>query len=91
MDATKVDLIPRDTTLDAYRVQIEALRRLGPEGRLRLTLEKTDEFYESVRAKIRKLHPDYDEQQVALAVIGELHGQDLMAKVSEWLRNRSQS
>lgn len=81
MDATKVDLIPRDTTLEAYRVQIQALRRLGPEGRLRMMLNFCDFIHDIARSGIRQRHPEYSEEQVKMAFIRLLYGEEIFCKV----------
>lgn len=71
------DLIPRDTTLEAYRVQIEVLRRLGPQGRLRMMAALNRGLRRTIEAGIRRRHPDYNDQQVKLARIKLTVGQEV--------------
>ncbi|MCX6641059.1 MAG: hypothetical protein NTW14_11375 [bacterium] len=72
-----MELIPKDTTLEAYRYQIEVLRKLGPEGRLRMLFDLCDSLNEIVRSGIRLRHPDFDERQVGMAFIRLVHGEEI--------------
>ena len=74
-------LIPADTTPEAYRVQIEALRRLGPEGRSALTAALCRGLRRTVEAGIRQRHPDYDERKVKMALIRLTAGEDVFRKL----------
>jgi CHASE2 domain-containing sensor protein len=53
-----------DTSPDAARVQLEAQRRLGEDGRLRMALDMSLAARALAAAGIRENHPDWDEQQV---------------------------
>ena len=75
------DGIPRDTTPDAWRVQGEALRAMGIEGRARMTFELSDNLRRSVEAGVRHRHPEYDEDQVRLAGIRLRLGDELFGEV----------
>jgi hypothetical protein len=61
--------IPRDTTPEAFWAQIEALRRLGFEGRVNLTFRLCDNLRRVLADGVRHRHPDYTDDQVRLAVI----------------------
>jgi len=58
-----MNMIPADTTLEAVRKQFEILRRLGPEGRLRMAFEMSDNLRRIVEAGVRGRHPDYNEKK----------------------------
>ena len=73
--------LPRDTTREAFWVQIDALRRLGVEGRAKLTFELCDNLRRILADGVRSRHPDYDENQVRLAVIRLRLGDTLYRKV----------
>lgn len=60
---------PLDTSLEAERVQIEAFRRMGPEGRLKAGIALSRMCRDLLTAGVRMRHPDYNERQVQLAVI----------------------
>ena len=57
----------KDTTRQAERIQIEALRRMGPEGRLRAGVSLARTSRELLLAGLRKRHPEFDENQIRMA------------------------
>ena len=73
--------VPRDTTPDAYRKQVEILRRIGPEGRARMTTELCSGLRATVKAGIRRRHPDYDEHKVKMALIRITAGEKVFRKL----------
>jgi hypothetical protein len=75
------DFIPRDTSLEAYRVQIQALRRLGLEGRLKMMFELSDNLRELAVMGVHRRHPDYDEDTVRYAVIRLMVGEEAFQKL----------
>ena len=75
------DLIPRDTTLEAYRFQIQVLRRLGPDGRAELIALLCKGLRCTVEAGIRMRHPEYDDCMVKLAVIRLTAGSQVFGKL----------
>ncbi len=60
---------PFDTSPEAEKVQIEVFRRMGPEKRLQSAALLSDACRTLLAERVRKRHPDYDEEQVRLAVI----------------------
>lgn len=69
--------IPHDTSPEAFRVQCEVLRRLSPSQRLQQTFELI-EFAESIAAAgIRRRHPDYNPEQVRVALARMRLGDEL--------------
>jgi hypothetical protein len=76
-----IEIIPRDTTPEAFRVQIEALRRLGMEGRSRVQTELCRGMRRTLEAGIRRRHPDYDDRQVKLALIRLTTGEEVFRKL----------
>jgi hypothetical protein len=57
-------MIPADTSPEAYRVQIEFLRRMGGPARSAVAFRLTDMARRNALAGIRERHPEYDEAQV---------------------------
>ena len=70
-----------DTTDDAARVQLEALRRLDPESKLRMTLELSQNVRDLLRAGIRMRHPDFDEAAVTREVVRLTAGEEIWRAV----------
>lgn len=73
--------IPQDTTLEAFRYQVEVFRRLGREGRSRLMEAWCRGLRLTVEAGVRMRHPDYDDRQVKLAVIRLTAGDEVFRKL----------
>ena len=57
-----------DTATTAHEVQLEALRRLGTAGRLRLALQMSDDARAVTSAGIAARHPGYSSQQILWAL-----------------------
>ena len=65
---------PADTTVDAWRKQIEIFRRMpGPE-RVAMALQMSEAAREVSIAGIRHRHPDWAADQVHDALVEQLHG-----------------
>ena len=70
-----------DTSAEARRVQLAALRALGVEGRAKATFALNRLARNCTRAGIRMRHPDYDEQQVEFALRRLMLGDKLFREV----------
>lgn len=72
---------PRDTSQDAHRMQIEALRRLGPARRVEMALRMSDDARAVTMDGIRGRHPEYDEAMVRQAFFRALYGDAAYRKI----------
>ncbi len=72
-----LDIVPKDTTLEAARVQFSILRKIGMEGRARMTMELSNELRSIIESGVRQRHPDYDENMVRLAATRIAIGEEL--------------
>jgi hypothetical protein len=59
----------RDTAREAEKKQIEILRRMGPEGRLRAAIELSRTSRKLLLEGVQRRHPHYDERQLRLETI----------------------
>lgn len=75
------DTFSGDTSPDAAAKQMEVLRKMGLEGRARLTLELCENLRQITRAGIRHRHPDYTERQVTQAYLKLILDKDLFQQV----------
>ncbi len=64
----KADGRPSDTSAEAWRIQIEILRKHSPEQRMKAALEMANLARELIKRGIRLRHPQYSEVQVNLAL-----------------------
>jgi hypothetical protein len=60
--------LPADTTPEAAWVQIEFYGRMAPSRRLEIALQMSDAKRSVAASGVRSRHPDYNEDQVRLAV-----------------------
>ena len=72
--------IPLDTTIEAARKEFEILRRLGPEVRLKMAFELSDDLRSIVETRVSQRHPDYDEKEVRREVLRLMIGDQLSHK-----------
>ena len=71
----------RDTTRAADEAQLQALRRMGPGGRLRAGLRFSRSMIALSRAALRARHPGLDETALRLLWIEQNYGADLARAV----------
>ncbi len=76
-----MNTIPADTTLEATRKQFEILRRLGPEARLKMAFEMSDNLRSIVESGVRGHPPDWDEEKVRRRVLRLMIGERLFREV----------
>ncbi|MHC4476176.1 MAG: hypothetical protein ACYTEL_11050 [Planctomycetota bacterium] len=74
-------MIPDDTSIDAAVRQIEILRRIGMEGRARMTFELSDNMRKTLEAGVRHRHPDWNDGQVNREVVRLMLGDRLFREV----------
>jgi hypothetical protein len=72
---------PIDTDERAWRAQVEAVRRLGPDGRVRMAAKMSEDVRRIALDGIRRRHPEYDEGQARDALLTALYGEDLAQRV----------
>ena len=76
-----MNMIPEDTTVEAVRKQFEILRRLGPEVRLKMTFEMSDNLRRIVESGVRERHPNYDEKKIKQGVLRLMIGEALFKQI----------
>lgn len=69
--------LPKDTSAAAFAVQLDRLRAMRPQERLRLAAEMSDELREVAEAGIRSRHPGSSDREVGLALETLLLGEEL--------------
>ena len=79
--------VPRDTSPEAMRVQIEVWRRMTDSRRFAAAMELSENLRRMALAGIRASHPEYSEEEAKLALFERMHGKELVDRV--W-RRRSQ-
>ncbi|HEX7665503.1 MAG TPA: hypothetical protein VF407_13350 [Polyangiaceae bacterium] len=69
--------MPSDTDPKAHRAQVEAWRRLGPEGRLRTAIGMSEDARRISLEGIRRRYPQASESTVQLELARLLYGDEL--------------
>lgn len=73
--------LPQDTSLEAMRAYVSALRKLGPGGRARLVFQLSADVRRRVEAGVRHRHPEYGEREVRLGATRVALGEELFRRV----------
>ena len=68
---------PRDTTQEARAMQMSALERIGPEGRVKVALELAEFVRAMHLAGLRSRHPDWSEERAIHHIVATQYGVDL--------------
>ncbi len=76
-----IEMLRLDTTEEAERVQVEIFRQMKPEERLQAGIDLAQTCRKLLEAGVRARHPEYDANQVKLAVIRLQLGEELFLKV----------
>ena len=76
-----MNAIPLDTTIEAARKQFEILRKLGPEVRLKMAFELSNNLRSIVEAGVKLRHPDYEEQEIQHEVLRLMIGDTLFKQM----------
>ncbi|MCH8011095.1 MAG: hypothetical protein IIA61_03965 [Candidatus Marinimicrobia bacterium] len=58
------NIVPKDTTLEAARIQFLILRKLGMEERAKMAIEMSDGLRATVESGVRHRHPEYNDNMV---------------------------
>jgi hypothetical protein len=74
-------MLPLDTDHGAYAAQLEAWRRMGPQGRFALVARLSSDLRELSRAGIRQRHPLWTDLQVEMELRRLMWGDELFGKV----------
>ena len=77
-----------DTSPEAERVQIELIRKASPAKLFGLVRSLSQSMMQASRENIRQLHPDANEDELALIWIELYYGKDLAERVRAYLKRR---
>jgi hypothetical protein len=69
--------IPMDTAPEAWEVQIAALKRLGPAGRVAAAVDLSESIRATQIAGIKALHPQWSRADVVRHLVSMHYGIDL--------------
>lgn len=78
-----------DTSDEALAVQLECLRQMSPQERLRRACAWTGQVRRMAFDAIRRRHPEYSEDDVRLKFIELTYDKELADEVRDWQQNHS--
>ncbi|MFN0054610.1 MAG: hypothetical protein ACKV0T_20755 [Planctomycetales bacterium] len=73
-----------DTSSDALAIQLECVRRMTPQERLRRACAWSGQIRRMAFAAIRRRHPEFSEDDVRLKFIELTYGKTLADEVRAW-------
>ena len=73
--------LPADTTLEAARAQLAALKRLSPGRRMQLAMDLSDSVRALAEAGVQRAHPQYDQRRARLALVRVTLGAQLFNEI----------
>jgi hypothetical protein len=77
----KYSTLPKDTTLDTEKAQLAVLKKIGVDGRFRMTMELSDNIRDITMSGIRQRNPEYSEDMVKKTIIRYMHGEHLYKEI----------
>ena len=72
---------PVDTSLEAWQVHVDALRRMSGEERVAKALDLSDTARRISEAGLRHRHPDWSDERIRDALLDLLLGKELAGAV----------
>jgi hypothetical protein len=72
---------PADTSPEAWKIELELLRKMPPAERFKRALELSEIIKQFAAAGIRRAHPEASEREVFLLAAKQSLGADLFHKV----------
>ena len=88
-EPTKAESV-NDTSADAERIQMELLRRSGPQRRSAMMLSLTDVALTSARRAIARAHPEASDDERKIHFVRLHYGDDLANEYAAYLAQRSE-
>lgn len=77
----------QDTAAWADKMQIEALRKMGPAKRMQLAFELSAIGWNLARENVNELYPDLTPEDRTAKFIRTVHGKDVALLYEKWRRS----
>ena len=75
-----------DTSPEAYDIQIELIRRMSPQERLRKAFGLSRHLKRMAFDAIRRRHPEFDDRALRMRFIQLTYGKELADELKRWLK-----
>lgn len=73
--------IPSDTSIEAWKMEMAAVRRMTPEQRNRLWAEFQEQMASTERDAINRKYPDLDDRTAIALLVRRRHGPELASAI----------
>lgn len=80
-----MNMIPKDTTLEAWRIQITNLRKMDSSERMEMAFQLSDNVRQIVVDGIKHRNPSWSVDQVRLETFRIVYGYKTLNKVYKFL------
>ena len=81
MPVYDVDMRPRDTAPEAWKVQMDLIRKMSPEERLERCFELSAMVLDFAEAALRQKHPEASDREIFLRLAHRKLGAELYGRV----------
>ena len=78
-----------DTSAEALEVQLECLREMTPQQRIRAMCAMSRQVKNMAMDAIRRRHPEFSDAEVRMKFIELTYGEDLASEVRAWKAARN--
>ena len=78
-----------DTSAEALEVQLECLRKMTPQQRIRSMCAMSRQVKNMAMDAIRRRHPEFSDAEVRMKFIELTYGEDLANEVRAWKAARN--
>ena len=73
--------VPIDTTVEAWRLQMDAVAAQTVQQRLEAWTELNEQLAKMEEQAVRRLHPDFDDRKVLVELVRRRYGDKLAQKM----------
>ncbi len=73
-------MLHSDTSAEANAAQLAAYRRMGPEKRVALAFQMSEQARQTTAGGIGDRHPEYSDDDIRWALFRLIHGDELFRK-----------
>ena len=80
MKTENINIIPKDTTVEAFKIQLSIMKNMAFEDRFNLLLQLNENVRKLAEAGVKDRHPEYDVPTLKMAYIKLVHGEELFLK-----------
>ena len=74
-------VVPIDTTVEAWQMQMNAVALMTPDQRISVWEEMQKQFAIMEESAMKRLHPDFDDYRILVELVRARFGDELASKI----------